>query len=280
MIRERFNAFVDKQVGSDLGKRLDVELNEYGYDPWGFHIGTAKIALMITKFFYKHYFRVCTFGINNVPPGKVMLVANHSGQIPIDGMLIGTAMALESDPPRVVRSMVEYWAPTLPFVGTFFSRVGQTTGTPDNCLRILRKNYGILVFPEGAAGCGAVWSQRYKLQKFGTGFMRIALEAKVPIVPVAVIGGEEMVPSFWSARKVARYLGFPYVPITPTFPWAGPLGVIPYPTKFRLHFGPPIYIDGDPNDEDDVITEKIEFVKKVLQDMIDDGLQRRTHVFW
>ena len=195
MIRERFQEFVDRKVGTDLERRIDVELNEYGYDSWGFHMGTAKIALLVCKFFYQHYFRVCTFGIKNVPTGKVMLVANHSGQIPIDGMLIATAMVLEADPPRVLRSMVEYWAPTLPFIGTFFSRVGQTTGTPDNCLRMLKKNYSILVFPEGAPGCGTTWNKRYQLQSFGTGFMRLALDAQAPIVPVTLLAaGQQLSP--------------------------------------------------------------------------------------
>ena len=280
MVRERIERFVDSKIGTELESKVDVELNEYGFDPWGFDMGTAKLTLYICSLLYKYYFRVSTYGIDNLPAGKCLLVGNHSGQLPIDGVMIGTAMALEADPPRLIRSMVEYWAPMLPFVGTFFARIGQTIGTPDNCLRMLSKNYTILVFPEGAKGCGKVWSKRYSLQKFGTGFMRLALEGRAPIVPVAVIGGEEMAPSFWNARKVARYLGFPYIPITPTFPWTGPFGFIPYPTKYRLHFGEPIYMEGDPNDEDDVIDEKIQFVKQTLQNLIDDGLRRRRHIFW
>ena len=280
MIKKTLKKIVDRSVPQDRLARLDLDLNEYGYDPWGFHFETSKLVLAMCLWLYRRYFRVKTFGIENVPPGRVMLIANHSGQLPIDGILIGTAMMYEAEPPRFVRSMVEYWAPTLPYVSTFFLRMGQTIGLPENCLRLLRNDHALLIFPEGARGSGKTWANRYRLEHFGTGFMRLALQAECPIVPIAVIGGEEMAPSLVNLRRTARVLGMPYLPITPTFPLAGPLGVIPYPTKFRIHFGRPVIYQGDPNDEDDVIEEMVDDVKFRVQALIDEGLRQRRHIFW
>lgn len=280
MIKKTLQKMVESRVPMDRISRLDIDLNEYGYDPWGFHLETSKVVMLISQWFYRRYFRVKTYGIENVPTGRVMLIANHSGQLPMDGALIGTAMMLDAEPPRLIRSMIEYWAPKVPYASTFFLRMGQCIGLPENCRRLLRKDAALLIFPEGAKGCGKTWQHRYKLQSFGTGFMRLALTAECPIVPVAVIGGEEMAPSFVNMRRTARLLGMPYLPITPTFPLTGPFGLIPYPTKYRLHFGRPVLYQGDPNDEDEVVEEMVEDVKFRLQALIDDGLRQRRHIFW
>ncbi|MCA9773011.1 MAG: acyltransferase family protein, partial [Myxococcales bacterium] len=211
--------------------------------------------------------------------GRLIVASNHSGQVPIDGLMIGCALMFEADPPRIPRAMIDYFAWQMPFVNVWFSRLGQVIGTPENCRRLLEMDETILVFPEGTNGIGQPFSKRYQVQKFGTGFMRLALETKTPIVPVAVIGCEEMAPGIGKIPLPPGF-GAPYIPVTPTFPLLGPLGLIPYPAKIRLYFGEPMEFKGDANDEDVIVERKVRRVRSRLQSMINDGVKRREHVFW
>lgn len=248
--------------------------NEYGVDPFGFNLDFAMSAIAPIVWLYKHYFRVETHGIQNVPRGRVLLVSNHSGQLPIDGAMIGVALMAEGTPPRALRAMVEKWVPTLPYVSTFMARVGQIVGTPENCRRLLASDEAILVFPEGVRGLGKLWPQRYQLQEFGLGFMRLALETDSPIVPVAVVGAEEQAPGLASLKPVGKLFGFPYFNLTPT-------GVpLPLPTKYHIYFGEPMRFTGRPDDEDAELDKKVRTVKGTLQAMLDAGVKERKHVFW
>lgn len=263
-------------VGDDLEDRLAGERpeNEYGVDPFGFSLEYALSAIGPFVWLYKNYFRVETHGIEKVPRGRVLLVANHSGQIPLDGAMIGVAMLTEARPGRAIRSMVMNWVPTLPFISTFFARVGQIVGTPENCRRLLEKDEAILVFPEGQKAISKLFPQRYQLQDFGLGFMRLALETNTPIVPVAVIGAEEQAPAFVDVKPVAKVLGFPAFPLTP---WGLPF---PLPTKYRLYFGAPMFFTGRPDDDDAELEKKVKVVRASLQTMIEQGLKQRKRVFW
>src|SRR5260370_21005897 len=176
-------------------KALPTRQNEYGYDPFGFHRDEAKVAALVTHFLYRNYFRVEAHGLQNLPPRRVLLVSNHSGQLPFDGVGIGGALLFDHDPPRIVRAMVERYVQTVPFASYLFARWGQITGTPENFRRLLEDEEAILVFPEGAKGISKPFTQRYQLQEFGNGFMRLALETKTPVVPIAVIGAEEQAPA-------------------------------------------------------------------------------------
>lgn len=258
---------------------LPTRLNEFGFDEFGFSPEWVKKALLPAALIYRYYFRVELFGVENLPEGRVLLISNHSGQIPIDGVMIGVGVFLEGNPPRILRSMVERWVPTLPFVSTFFARVGQVLGAPENARALLERDEALLVFPEGARGINKLWWDRYQLAPFGLGFMRLALETRTPIVPVAVVGAEEQLPSLGNLRPLARLLGMPAVPLLPQLlvPFAGWL---PLPTKYRIHFGEPMYFSGDANDEDVVIEEKVEEVRKRIQFMLTYGLKTRRHVFW
>jgi 1-acyl-sn-glycerol-3-phosphate acyltransferase len=170
--------------------------------------------------------------------------------------------------------MVEKWVPTLPYISTFFARVGQIVGTPENCRRLLNAGEAILVFPEGARGITKLWPQRYQLQEFGLGFMRLALETDTPIVPVAVVGAEEQAPALLDIKPVAKLLGFPAFPITPTgLPF-------PLPTKYRLYFGEPLHFTGRADDEDSELDKKVRTVKAAIQTMIHQGLKDRRGIFW
>lgn len=269
-------------VSNDLRTRMarmTAELGELGVDPFGFDPETVKYAAVPLEVLYRHYFRVLTYGIENVPSGRALLVSNHSGQLPFDGMMIGAALVFDRDPPRVVRSMVEKFVPRLPFLSVFFARVGQVVGTPDNCRRLLERDEAILVFPEGARGISKTIDRRYQLERFGGGFMRLALETKTPIVPIGVVGAEEQSPAFYNIKPLAKLLHTPSFPVTPTFPLLGPLGLAPLPTRYRIYFGTPMTFDGDEDKEDTFIQERVEQVREAITALLERGLSEREGIF-
>jgi 1-acyl-sn-glycerol-3-phosphate acyltransferase len=280
-VRQVFDDFTIRLLGRDFEDRLrrvPMPMAAGGVDPFGLDPSWAKYAVGVAAFFHRFYFRTAVKGIEQVPTGRVLLVANHSGQFPLDGMLIVASMFLDAEPPRIVRSMVEKWTQTLPFVGTTFARLGQVVGVPENARRLLELGEVITVFPEGARGISKPFSERYRLTDFGLGFMRLALETDTPIVPLAVIGGEEQYISFGNVDVVARALGWPSFPLMPQLLVPG--GQLPLPTKYRIQFGEPMYFEGDPDDDDAVIEEKVARVKGTIQSMLNRGLKERKSIFW
>jgi 1-acyl-sn-glycerol-3-phosphate acyltransferase len=272
----------DRLVGGEVRERaarLAHEVGELGVDPFGYDPEIVQYVASPVAWLYRQYFRVETRGLENVPDGRVLLIANHSGQLPFDGMMIGAAMVLEREPPRVVRSMVEKWVPRLPFVSVFFARIGQIVGTPENCRRLLARDEAILVFPEGARGISKTFDRRYQLERFGTGFMRLALETGTPIVPVAVVGAEEQAPSFYNVEALARLLRVPAFPVTPTFPLLGPLGLLPLPARYRIEFGEPLRFEGEGDEEDETVQGYVHEVKERIQSMLARGLAERESVY-
>lgn len=243
-------------------------LNSAGYDDWGVNPETLKASLASSLWFYRKYFRVETKGLENIPHKRVLLIANHSGQIPIDGMLIASSLLLEADPPRLARGMVERWAPSLPFISTWFARCGQITGDIRNCRELLERDECVMVFPEGVTGSGKTIFERYELQKFGTGFLRLALETRTPIVPIAVIGLEESLPSISNLKFLSKKIGIPYIPVVPT-------GLIPLPTKVTIRFGEPLLFDVDPNAPDSEIETLVDRVKFSIRNELEIGLKQR-----
>ena len=205
--------------------------------------------------------------------GRMLVVANHSGQLPFDAAMLGLSFLVELDPPRMARALVEKWVPTLPFVSSFYARLGQVVGTPENCRRLLAADEALLVFPEGVRGLNKPFHKRYQLQDFGLGFMRLALEAEAPIVPVGVVGAEEQAPALVDLKALARLLSMPALPLGPT------LG-LPLPTRYHLHFGEPLRFHGSPDDDDAVLEAKVAEVKAAVQGLVDGGLRARQHVFW
>jgi 1-acyl-sn-glycerol-3-phosphate acyltransferase len=268
-------------VGKDFGERVErvaVELDHGRVDPFGFDLETAKRVAACCALFHRAYFRTEVHGIERVPHGRVLLVANHSGQVPIDAMLIACSMFFDAESPRFIRSMVEKWTQTLPFVGTFFQRVGQVVGVPENARRLLDQGEAVLVFPEGARGVSKPFWQRYELTEFGLGFMRLALETATPIVPIAVVGSEEQYINIGNSERLAKLLRMPVFPVVPQ--WLVPPAALPLPTKVRIHFGEPLRFDGDPDDEDAIIGDKVATVKHTIQSMLRRGLDERRAVFW
>ncbi len=262
-------------------RELPTRLNEYGVDDFGFDPRYARPLLLAAAAVYRYWLRVETEGIGNVPPGRVLLVGNHAGNtFAYDGVMLGAALYLDGKPPRIVRGMAEYYLPKIPWFNVLMQRMGSVVGTPENCVQLLDREEAIMVFPEGERGFVKPWSKRYQLQRFGLGFLRLALETRTPIVPVGIVGGEEQSPGIANLRWLGRLVGSPAFPITPFFPWFGLLGFLPLPVKFRIHFGSPLVFDGDPNEEDAAIEPKVEEVKDAIRALIRDARARRRTWFW
>jgi len=268
-------------LGQDLEDRLrqvSRQLAPDGVDPFGWDPDYARYVIAGATMLSRSYFRTIVSGVENLPKGRMLLVANHSGQIPLDGVIIAISVFLEANPPRVVRAMVEKWSQTLPFVASFFAKCGQVVGVPENATRLLESGEAILVFPEGTRGLAKTFAHRYELADFGLGFMRLALQTDTPIVPVAVIGAEEQYISVANLRSIAKTLHMPSFPIIPQLLFPG--GMLPLPTRYRLHFGEPLQFRGDPDDDDSVIEEKVWVVKATIQAMLNKGLTERKSLFF
>jgi 1-acyl-sn-glycerol-3-phosphate acyltransferase len=279
-IRRRVDRITGDRLGTDVdarSKALVIRGNEYGYDEYGLDRDHHKRAALLAGWLYRHYFRAEATGVEHIPPaGRVLFVANHSGQLPFDGVVICAAAFLEPAQPRLVRSMVEHFVPSVPFASYLFARWGQIIGTPENCRRLLDQDEAILVFPEGSRGISKPFSRRYQLQDFGLGFMRLALQTNTPIVPVAVIGAEEQAPAV-NVKPLARLLGTPAFPVVPYPPF---VPLVPLPVKYRLHFGEPMTFTGDPDDDDELMGERVTAVRRRIESMLHLGLRERKHVFW
>lgn len=250
--------------------RIPKPVGSFGYDPWGYNSETFKIGLGLFKPFYEKYFRVETYGLENIPKeGRVLVIANHSGQLPLDGALVGYALATNAHAPRAVRAMIERFFPTMPFVGNLLNEWGAVLGDPENCVKMLRNEECVIVFPEGVRGAGKPWSERYKLQRFGLGFMHLAMSENTPIVPVGIVGCEETMPTPFHLNGLAKMLGIPYMPVTTP---------LPLPAKVRLYFGKPMLFEGPVKNEDDTAV-KVERVKEEIRALIQKGLSERNGWF-
>jgi 1-acyl-sn-glycerol-3-phosphate acyltransferase len=260
--------------------RIPTRLNEYGFDPFGFDPTSARYTTLVMSWMYRHYFRVDARGVERVPQGRVLLIANHGGNtFAWDGAMLAAAMFLEAEPPRFLRGMGEYFLPTVPFFNVMMHRTGSVVGRPENAARLLQLGEAIMAFPEGERGFVKTYRERYRLQRFGLGFMRLALETQTPIVPIGIVGSEEQSPGLANLRGLGRLIGSPAFPITATFPLLGVAGFVPLPVKFHLHFGNPIQFEGDSNEEDAAIEERVEVVKDEIRRLIADGLASRKSWF-
>ena len=228
--RETLNRIVDRMEG------------DYTEDEWGFDEEFTELVEPFFAFLYETWWRVKVEGAERVPAhGRALLTANHAGILPWDATMISVALLREHPLPRSPRFLVLNWAFDLPWVSSGMRKVGGVVASPFNAMRLLEQDHLVAVFPEGVKGTGKPYSERYRLQRFGRGgFVEIALRTGAPIVPVAVVGSEEIYPKLADLPWVARLIGAPYFPVTPTFPLLGPLGVIPLPSKWRIEFLDPI----------------------------------------
>ncbi len=277
LLRQRLRDWTFELAGPGSRARLEKltpPRNEYGVDPYGMDVDYALSAVAPFVWLYRKYFRVELHGVENVPAdGRVLLVSNHSGQIPLDAAMIEVALLIEKDPPRLVRALVEKWVATLPFVSSFYARIGQIVGTPENCRRLLAADEALLVFPEGVRGLNKPFSERYRLRPFGHGFMRLALEAGAPIVPVGVVGAEEQAPALFDVKFLAKLLSMPAFPVTPT------LLPLPLPVRYHIHFGEPLRFGGSADEDDFELEQKVGRVQAAVQGLLEKGLAERRGVF-
>jgi 1-acyl-sn-glycerol-3-phosphate acyltransferase len=214
---------------------------ESPYDRFGFSPDVTRRALPWFHALYKLYFRVESHGHEHLPErGRAVLAANHAGLLPFDGAMTIVDVLLHTDPPRLARAIVDRWAGEIPFVNVFYARVGQVIGTRENFADLLDDDQLVLVFPEGVDGIRKTVAHRYRVQSFRVGFIEQALRAGAPIVPMAVIGSDDQTPILYDVKPLARALGLPVAPITPTFPWLGPLGLLPYPVRYKIVYGEPL----------------------------------------
>ena len=271
------------QQQADLVKRRFA--GEYETDDWGMDPEFIAIVQPFLTFMYRRYWRIQASGLENIPAGgPALLTPNHSGQLPWDGAMVGTAVYLEHPEQRLVRSLYASWFPTLPFLSSMFVKAGQTLASVENGTRLLEENQLVAVYPEGIKGVGKLFRDRYRLARFGRGgFVRMALRAQAPIIPVSVVGAEETYISLHKSETIAKLIGFPFFPITPTWPLLGLLGFIPLPTKWYIDFGEPIPMDqyGPAAANNLVLVSQLtDQVRNVVQQMIYDRLGQRRSVFF
>jgi 1-acyl-sn-glycerol-3-phosphate acyltransferase len=234
---------------------------------------------------YDRYFRIDVDGAQHVPAeGRALIVANHAGAFPYDGIMLKTAMRRAHPAARDVRWLAEdHWF-YMPFLGSFLNRMGAVRACQENAERLLRQERLVAVFPEGAKGTGRLYKNRHKLQRFGRGgFVRLCLRTQTPIIPCVIAGAEESMPLLFRIESLAHLLGVPYIPITPTFPWLGPLGVVPAPTKWQFIFGEPIRFDrhGPGAADDTVLVGRLtERVRATMQVMLDQASASRRSVWF
>jgi 1-acyl-sn-glycerol-3-phosphate acyltransferase len=258
---------------------------EYHEDEWGFDEQFAEAVFPLFEFLYDVWWRVEAVGAANVPShGRALLVPNHAGSLfPFDATMITTAIMKRHALPRWPRFMVLDWAFVLPFISSFMRRCGGVPASPHNAVRLLEQDELVTVFPEGVKGTGKPFSERYRLQRFGRGgFVETALKTGAPIVPVAVVGSEEIYPKIGDSAALARLIGAPFVPITPTFPWLGPLGLVPLPSRWRIEFCEPIDLSAHPPEAADdrrLVFDVAEQVRETIQARLYENLVARGGTF-
>ena len=251
-------------------ERLELPWSEFGTDPYGISKRHLRRAFSLMRPIYKHYFKVQTHGLEHIPhSGRAMLIGNHSGGIALDGAITIAACFFELEPPRLAQAMTDRFVNQSPFSSLWSNRLGHFTGLPEHALRLLEEDRLLLVFPEGAKGTAKLFNQRYDLVDFGTGFMRLAMRAKSPIVPFAFLGGGEAIPTVHNSKRLGQLIGAPYVPITPY------LLTLPLPVQLDLHVSEPMVFEGSGNEDDKVVQDCVDKVKARIAGLIDAGYKKR-----
>ncbi|MDX2054118.1 MAG: lysophospholipid acyltransferase family protein [Polyangiaceae bacterium] len=267
-------------LGHDFDRRVAMLRERYasaGGDPFGLDPEVAARVVKLAAFFHRFYFRTECQGIEGLPKGRVLIVGNHSGQLPWDATVLAAALFLDAEPPRVTRAMVDKWAFGLPFISTLYSRVGQVPGLPENARRLLQMDETVLVFPEGMRGINKPFSERYQMQDFSRGFMRLALETNTPIVPVAIVGAEEQYVNLGNIKWAAKAFGLESLPVIPQMFVPG--GQLPLPTKYHIRFGEPMYFTESASDDSASLDHKVWLVREEIQNLLNGALSERKGVF-
>ncbi|XXX71625.1 lysophospholipid acyltransferase family protein [Sorangium sp. So ce134] len=273
--------FYLRQWGRAGLRSRSEEVDEFGFDPKY----EARYRPLF-DFLYRHYFRIDLQGVEHIPAeGRCLVVSNHSGgPIPYDGLMLRAAVRREHPTQRELRWLADDFVYYLPFAGTILNRLGAVRACQENAERLLAGERLVAVFPEGAKGSGKLYKDRYQLQRFGRGgFIRLCLRTRTPLVPCAIVGAEETNPLLYRVEHVTRALGIPYLPITPTFPALGPLGLVPAPTKWTIRMAEPVRFDayGPEAADDQILVRRLaERVRATIQGLLDDTLATRKSVWF
>jgi 1-acyl-sn-glycerol-3-phosphate acyltransferase len=276
----------DRLVSEGLGFLRRRLTGDYGIDTFGFDVDlTETFVLPLLRPLYEKYFRVEVKGAENLPTDSgALVVANHSGTIAIDAVMTAFAVHDETPTNRILRMLGADFVFSLPVVGEMSRKTGSTLACGEDAHRLLTSGELVGVWPEGFKGIGKPYRERYRLQRFGRGgYVSSAISAGVPIIPTAIVGAEEIYPIIGNMPLVARLLGAPYFPVTPTFPWLGPLGMVPLPSKWVIEFGEPIPTDDLPADEADdpmVVFNLGDQVRETIQQNLFQLLAQRRSVFF
>lgn len=223
------------------------------------------------KMLYDHYFRVTAIGAKHLKiKGPFIIAANHSGTLPYDAAMLAHAVKIYSK--KDLRFLADKFVYQIPVLKELLRLSGAMPASFDNALSLLKAKHPVLIFPEGVRGIGKPYSRRYRLNRFRTGFARLAKELKIPVIPVGVVGAEEIHPIIHREEKLAKIVGLPFIPITPTFPWLGPLGLLPLPTKWIISFGKPI----SPNKP---LSEIVSTTRDQIAKLIREGRDKRTTIW-
>ena len=259
---------------------------DYDVDPFGFDEELTETALLpLLRLLYRYWFRVEVRGTENIPEqGAALVVANHSGTIPLDSLMTQVAVHDAHPARRHLRMLGADLVFQLPFVADLARKSGTTLACNEDVERLLGAGELVGVWPEGFKGIGKPFAERYKLQRFGRGgFVAAAIRSGAPIIPCAIVGAEETYPLIGNLGGLARLLGLPYVPVTPTFPWLGPLGLVPLPSKWIIEFGEPIPTDVHPAgaaDDPMLVFDLTDRIRETIQQTLYSLLVRRRSTFF
>lgn len=255
----------------------------FGYDVFGAEWEYYVLFYAMSRLLYEKYFRVESFGHENIPSdGSFILAGNHSGGVPLDGVMIPLDLVKKLTPPRLVRAIVEIAFSKLPFSNYLMFRIGYVVGLKRNFEELLKAGQAVLVFPEGIRGMGKPIWKRYQLTPFNVGHVELSIENRAPIVPVGVVGAEEQMIIVDNWERVGRLFGVNAFPITLTWPWLGPLGLIPLPTKYRIYYGKPFrFWEEDPQalHKAEVVREMANRVQNSVQNLLNEGVKNRHGIF-
>lgn len=260
---------VSPEVEARVG-RLEIPFDSHGIDRFGISRTPLGRFFTVLGWLYRRYFDITVIGIEHVPArGRAMLVGNHSGGVALDGAMVLASLFFEMEPPRLGQGMAEKFLNRVPFASSWSSRLGQLTGLPEHAVGLLEDERLLMVFPEGARGTAKLYGDRNSLVEFGTGFVRLALRTRSPIVPFAFLGGGEAIPTVVNLVRLGHLFGAPYIPVTP---W-----LLPFPRRvpLEIYYDEPIHLEGTGNEEDEVIFGQVERVKSRIAALIDAGASIR-----
>ncbi len=272
-------ATLRRRLGTFGMSERSGEVDEFGMD----EVVLRRVRPAL-DFLYDQYWRVSLEGVENLPAsGPCLLVANHSGLLPYDGLMLAHGLERSHASGQRPRFFVADWLITLPFVQSYLARLGGVRACRENAERLLESKRFVITFPEGVKGAAKVFRERYRLKRLGRGgVLRLAIETGVPLVPVGIVGAEEAHPILFKWTTPARAMGLPFLPVTPTFPWLGPLGFLPLPTKWVIRIGEPTvlgHLAPEASADELLISRLTEDLRAQIQGLVDIGLAERKSVW-